>query len=536
MQILQDRIIYDENDWLGGLVPQAANSVALTVGKGAAYQRNINPFKFLGGICPGEYPAAATNVASITQVIQGGDVCYKALGTYAYLVGGALIHQLDLNVINIDVISNTAPWPHTIDHGHVSEYGNDLKIFTIVNGVSSTSSVMALYSFIDATDGDVGAFDTSSALPVFYDNFLSTQPTGAFTLTKDRHPMIVGDDGALYIGNGNSLAKLVGDGGGNGTLSTPLSFPTGTVIKSFTKYPDYLIIFAERNSGESGLYRGNSFAYFWNYQSQNFNFIYDLADNIVTSGGNWLGTPFCFTYGRAGNGNGGAISTKLKIFNGTKFEQVLEYDGEAPGHGAVEIYNGMITWSYGNAVNGFMVSYGSPWPGRIPNSFNYISEPSGVTNLTGGGFCSNLMQNKLYVCSGTGANGGLEIFGGSGFGPLSSNASYFRGVVAQPSFPSQMMGKIKSVKVHFRKLSTAGRTLKLELYFNGTTTYSTVFTGVGTLTSTVKENIFDSNNIEYPYFHGVFPVLTWDSGTSATDAPIVNKIEIFYEPVKKFIQ
>jgi hypothetical protein len=534
MQILEDRIVYSENDWLGGLVPQAENSVALSVGEGAAYQRNVNPFRYLGSICPGMYPTEVTNIASLTTIISGGDIDnYSTIAGYAYLVGGSLVHKLDLTVgATLDTISATTPWPHTIDHGHASEFGDDLKIFTIVNGATSTASVMALYSFTDATDGDVGAFDISSgALNVFYDNFLSTQPTDAFTLTKDRHPMIVGDDGALYIGNGNSLAKLIGDGGGNGTLSTPLSFPRGTVIRSFTKYPDYLVIFAKRNS--NSLYRGTSVAYFWNYQSKNYNFAYDLSDNEVTAGFNWLGTPGCFTYGRKANGKD--ICTKLKLFNGTKFEQVLEYDGSSPTHGAVEIYDSMITWVYGDSSLGKIGTYGSPWPGRIKNSFNFYGEATG-TGLTTeyGGFCSNLMGKKLYVSSGAGSPGGLQIFEGN-FGPYVATGSYFRGIVARPSFPSKHRGKIKSVKVHFRRTSTAGRTLKLDLYVDGITTYSTVFTGLGTNSDLVKEYLFDTNNSELPHFHGVFPVLTWDTGTDSSDAPIVSKLEIFYEPIK-FIQ
>lgn len=527
MKILQDRIIYDEDDWLGGLVPQAANSVALTVGKGAAYQRNVNPFRYLGGICPGVLATSVTNEDIIDSIIKAVDINYNATsGATAYLIGGSKVYSLNLNSgATLDTLSNTAPWPYTITEGG-SETGSDLKIFTIVNGLTSTASTMALFSFNSATGGDVGAFDISSALPVFYDDFLSTQPTGAFGLDVGiNKPMIVGDDGALYIGNQSSLAKLVGDGGGNGTLSTPLSLPKGTIIKSFTKYPDYLIIFTSRDITYT--WKGSSTAYFWNYQSPNYNFAYDLSDNEVTAGFNWLGTIGCFTRGRAANG--GETSTKLKIFNGTKFEQVLEYSGNnSPIHNGVEIYDSMVVWSMGDQKVG---SYGSPWPGRIPNSFNSFSETTGSSS---GGFCSNLLGKKLYISTGTSTGGGLQILSDN-FGPASANASYWRGIVAQPSFPSQTRGKIKSVKTHFRKNSTAGRTLALSLYIDGITTNATVFTGLGTNTDLVKENVFDSSNSELPHFHGVFPVLTWDSGTNSSDAPIVSKIEIFYEPIK-FIQ
>ena len=172
-KILSDRIIWDEDDWLGGLVPQARNNTPITVGIGAAYQRNINPFRRLGAITPGYAPSSVTNVASITSVVKSGDADYSGTTPYAYLVGGALVHRLKLDD---NTISNAAPWPHTIAHGaHGSILGEDIKVYNVMNAVTSVSSTMALYSFSDNTDGDVGAYDISSgALNVFYDNFISS--------------------------------------------------------------------------------------------------------------------------------------------------------------------------------------------------------------------------------------------------------------------------------------------------------------------------------------------------------------------------
>lgn len=522
-KILPDRIIWDEDDWLGGLVPQFGNNLPLTIGNGAAFMRNINPFRQLGAIVPGFLPVAVTKAASITSLLKSGDVDYSGTTPYAYLIGGALVHKLDLSN---DTIADAAPWPKTIAHGaHASIDGHDLKVFNVINAVTSVSSVMALYSFSDATDGDVGAYDISSgALNVFYDDFLSTQPTGAFALTTNPHPMIIGDDGALYIGDGRNLVKLTSDGGGNGTLETVLTLPIGTVIRSFTKSDDSLVIFASRsNVLSSSYYRGTATAYFWNYTSRNYNLAYDLSDNYVSAGFNWNGIIGCFTMGRTGAG--GSSTTKLKLFNGSRFEKMIEYSGNPPIHGGVEIHDNMVVWSFVFSGVGYIGTYGTPWDKK--GSFNFWGEGSGVS----AGMCLNLGGTKLYVSTGTGAaTGGLETFSGN-YGGVSTS-SFFQGIMSRLNFPSGMKGKIKSVKVHFQYAISGGRTLELRFHFNGVTTYSTVFTGKGTITDLTLEYIKDSSNIEFPHFHSIRPSLIWDTGGGATQAPAVGKVEVFYETVK----
>ncbi len=534
-KVLKDKIIWDEDDWLAGLAPQFISNTPLVIGNGASYQRNVNPFRKLGAIVPGFAPVNATNEASITDILVSGDTDYSGATPYTYLVGGDKVQRLD---ISTDTISNTAPWPRTITH-HATPAGKDLLIYNIINAVTSVNSTVALYSFSDATDGDVGMYDISSgALNVFDDDFLSTQPTGAFALTTDEHPMILGDDGDVYIGNGADLVKLKGDGGGNGTLSTALTFPNGTIIHSFTKYPQYLIIYASRsNISGSSYYRGNSVAYFWDYISNNFNNVYDLSDNLVTAGFNWNGIPGCFTYGRVSAG--GSITTKLKLFNGSRFEQIQEYVGNPPvGSGSVEIHDNMIVWNFGSASQSFIASYGSPWPGRVKNSLNYWGEGQGTgQSLSISGVCKNFSGVKLYVSTASGANGGLQTFSAN-YGPNSDGASYFQAIQASLNLPSQSIGRIKSVKVHFRGIATAGRAVRIVLQANyGSSATHRVFEAFGTITAgdTMKEYFKDTNDVEFPLFHTIAPVITWytdTGGVDNTDAPAVRKIEIFYDIVK----
>ena len=525
-KILSDRIVWDKDDWLAGQVPQADNGFDSGMGNGSFSQRNINPYRMLGGIAPGYLPVSAVNVDNIDAVIRAGDSDYSGATPYAYLLGGEKLYRLNLST---DTISNTAPWTHSIAHGgHTNIDGQDMKIVSILNSSTSAYSTVALYSFSDATDGEVGAYDVAG--DAFIDNFLSTLPTGAITLTTDPHPMIFSErDGGVYIGNGNTLIKLntiSPDGGSNGAVTVPLAFPNGTIIKSFTEYPNYLVIFAYRSSG--GLYRGEATAYFWDYVSEKFNFQYDLSDNLVTAGFNWLGTIGCFTYGRAGDG--GVVSTKLKLFNGTRFKQVAEYPTNPPGHGSVEIYDSMIMWNFGDNTQSYIGSYGSPWSSRIAGGLNYWGEPTGAgLDLGTTGMCKNLGGIKLYTSSGANNSASLEVFNGN-YGPKSSEASFVKATLAEPSFPYQTRGKVKSVKIHFKKASTAGRTLALTLT-NDNNDLTTVFSGIGTIKETSREYIMDVNNQELPYFSSLWPQLTWDTGTDGTDAPIPTKIEVFFDVV-----
>lgn len=526
-KILSDRIIWDSDDWFGGLSPQSRNNTLNTT-----YQRNINPFRVLGAIGPGYMPVSVTNVDLIDSVIRAGESDYSGTTPYAYLISqGGKIYKLDLAT---DTIDNSG-WTHQITH-HASVVGQDLKIVNVVNGVTSTASTMALYSFYDGTDGDVGAYDISSGLGVFDDDFLSTQPTGALTLTTDPHPMVFGDDGKLYIGNGRTLVRFDGETGGNGTVTVALTLPRGTIIRSFAKHPDGLLIYASRSNNVSGsFYRGNSTAYFWDYVSDNFNYPYDLSDNMVTAGFNWLGIPGCVTYGRTGEGNG-AVSSKLKLFTGSRFKQILEYPSNPPGHGSVEIHDSMILWVFGTSGSqSWIGSYGTPWEDRIKGSFNYWGEPRG-TSLDSGttGLCSNLGGTKLYVASGYNSSSALETFS-AGYGPIQSSGSYFQALPAKLTLPSGKAATVKSIKVHFNKASTAGRTFNLTLYFNGITTQSVVLSGLGTNSVLTKEYIVDTSGTSFPHFHSIKPYLTWDTGTDSTDAPLVEKIEVLIDIVN-FIQ
>lgn len=550
MQILQDRIIWDEQDWVAGLAPQNANNIGLTFGgHGASFQRNVNPYRRLGGIAPGYSPTTVSGVdaSSVTAMITAGDASYAGSTPFAYLAGGAQFHKLTLS--GTPALS-TSDFPKTIPVGGGASHGGhtDLSIKDVVVHNIGASTV-AFYSYSDNSDGDVGIYDIGASFTeAFTTNFMSdyvtsgtvlgsTGSSGSFLSASNEnpHPLIVGDDGALYIGDGRTLRKYDGESETSyGTLSTSFNLPRGFIIRAFGKILNYLVLFTSRSFGSSGsFYRGTTIVWFWNYLSDKPNYSYIIPDNIVTAAFNWNGILGCFTYGRSAEGN--RISTKLNILNGSRFEPIVFVNNNPPGLNSVEIHDQMVLWHFSNGSQGWIGSYGSPWQGRIPNALNFWGEPTGTSQSFGlGGLCKNFGGVTLYVSSGIGTSGGLESFL-SDYGPSTADASSWQGLTAVPLLPQGMKAKIKAVRVMFRNSASGGRTVTLSLVsdFRANKTM-TVISGESAITTETltREFRFDTNNNQPPYFTSIAPTISWSTGSGETDAPTIHRIEVFYEPSK----
>src|SRR5262245_25694862 len=138
---------------------------------------------------PGPGLANLTNgneSGAVTTLIKG--IQKRAVdGTNVYGVGGNKLYK-----INATTVVSDATWPHTIDKAAVTaEDGEDVEEYRGGYFYSYNHSGSA---------GDVGRYDGSAT---FDDDYLSTVPTGAGALAGGvPHPMIVGGDDTLYIGNG----------------------------------------------------------------------------------------------------------------------------------------------------------------------------------------------------------------------------------------------------------------------------------------------------------------------------------------------
>lgn len=529
-RVTADRIIWDENDWVAGLSPQHTSNAGLSVGgNGASFMRNVNPFRRLGGIAPGFLPSNVSNYAEVDGIVTGGDADISGTTPYAYLIQGASgstkVHRLDLSTDNI---TTTGGFPRTVAHGaHTSIAGQEVLVTSV------GASTVAFYSFVDGSDGDIGMYDIAGA--TFDDDFFSTAPSGATVLTAtDPHPMIIGDDGAMYVGNGRTLYKFDGETGANGTITTPFTLPRGFVIRSFKKTLNYLAIFTSRSNGVgSAYYRGTSVVWMWNYVSDRPNFQYPIPDNFLIGAFDWNGRLGCFSFGRSGEAR--SSSTRVWLFDGNGFQQAAIYPRNPPGNSGVEIHDSMLFWNFGNDSQSFLGAYGSPWPGKFPEGLHYIGEPSGLSQTAGvAGICRNFGGAVIYASSGASDSGGLQIFSTSTYGPSQTDGSFWQGLVAVPFLPRGEVGRLKSVRVTFRNTASGGRdiTLQMRTDFRADRTI-TVMSAVTEITATTMTREFRFDTSGNPtHFTSLAPNIIWSTGSGSADAPTVYRIEAFYDTIK----
>ena len=507
-------IRFDSSDWVAGLIPQwSANSgIANRViaGGGLSFARGIDPFRNYGYLTPGTMPTDATN----NSVIDAVQLAAVTNGNKAYTIGGTKLHEF---TITTDTITNAGDFPHTISahSGHSSVAGSDV----VTCYIGSTKYLF--YSWNDDTDGDVGRYDLSTT---FDDDWMSTIPaSGAVQSTTNPHPMIVGDDGFLYIGDGNVVNSLDGQTGANGTYeASSLDLPVGYVITSFAKVENYLVIFAYRSElSGSSYYKAEATAFFWDMISPTFTYSYDLKGNYVNGGFNWKNTVGCFTQGSSPYIYENKLSSLL-IFDGSKFEPVRSFTDNIPGHGGVEVIDDVI---YGNC-GGVVYQYGNPHPTE-DSSFNRITEFGGTTS---GGFLANFAGSSLYGSAGTTSSGGFEKMSGGYY----SNA-LFRTPTANLPFGSDMKGRIKKVKVFWGQVTEADcNTFSLSVVTDRGNTTTTVLSNLGSVAATdlVTSYTTDSSGAGFPEFASLNIIGSYTGGVDNTKIPpYIQAVEIYFDNV-----
>lgn len=530
------KIIYDMDDYLGGLHPKytdGASGFQRDFENTIATATAVTPYRFLGSISPGYAPSSVTNESVVTAFLRNGVVN----GAYGYLIGNnELIQQLDLGVSG----ALTSPAFRTISAhgGHNTVVGNDIILYTA--NVTSVSTLCAFYSWSDNTDWDVGRYTFAA----FIDNFMSgggasvpsgtllgggTTPTLASGVGKP-HPMIVGHDDVLYIGDQRYVHAYDGSTGADGTFSIGvLILPAGFRVTAFAKVsPRNLAIFAYRPSGDASTYYqyGEAKCFIWDYLSQDPDQIIDLSDNYVSEAFEYKGTIGCFTQGRIPDASQASLQSKMQIFNGSTFDVVASFNTNAPIHGGVDIAGDIIRWN----SEGNVYSWGAPFNG-LKNVLNKIEKGSGST--TGFLRVFNNTTTGLLISSGAGSgNGGLERLT-TGY----KDTSEFSLPMASPIFPEGKRGRVVSTTITFSQVSSAGRGLGLTLVDSdgGSTT---VFPSTGgnsisaiTASNIIKKYKFDNSAAPLPPFNDIKPYFTYSSGSGSSNAPIIRRTEIEYEHV-----
>lgn len=529
MKVQGTKIIFDSEDFLAGLYQQystdLAPSISAHLGHKLQSSTGFDPYRALGYASPSVNFDDVTNVSVVTDYIRDMATGRESSTDYGYLIGANnRLHRLDLST---KTLSNSGSWPRTITTG-VTGNAEGWDVVSYPVNVASVRTRSILYSWNDTGGAwNIGLFNQSSG--AFTDNYFTATAASPITPSGNNkpHPMIVGADDVVYIGDGNKLHGLDGAVGTDGTVYEDLLvLAEGYIITSFGLLDNYLVIFAYYSGkGNTASFdttvAGPAKAFFWDYESRDATAIVDLYDAVVTAGFTFKNTVGCFTQGNNLVYDGSNRFSRLKMWDGSKFETVEQFIGNAPIDGGVDIVGDSIQWN----SQGIIHSYGSPFEGYETVLNRFFDDASGTTS----GMLRTIAGAsgyQLFSCGAT-TSGGLRS--SQGASSYTSNASVATNK-AIFNFPSGIVGKIKEVTIRFGRTASNGRALNAYLVTDDATT-SQFMSGVTTISAgnLAQRFKFDISNNPFPRFNELGVALQWQGGSGANSAPIVRSIEVEIE-------
>ena len=490
-------IRWDGDDWANGLAPDWGTNGQFTKRSGGMNTAsNIDPNRRPGYLLPGFQAGTVTNAnASIDATVKNG----VAANDNAYLVAGDEVHELD--IVTNTITTGGSPFPHQIS----AHAGDNTVVVEDIVIYYKAGTKYAFYSWNDNADGDVGRYDLNTT---FDDDWMSTQPaTGAAQLTTTNpHPMIVGGDDILYIGDGNNLASY----DGTSDIFSPSAFdlPIGYVIQSFTKTATHLVIYALRSTGGTFNFKTECTAFFWDTASPSFTYSYDLSGNFVNGGFSLNGIPGCFVSGQSFDS---LKTSKLLLLENGSFVTKATFEGGVPKHGGVETFDGVIMWN----SDGNVYQYGSQHLG-LKNSLNQIMGGGGTGILKS-------FKDAQFILSGD-ATGDLFRFSG---GYNSARAAM---ALTSPPLQELQQARVSRVKVFYIQTGLTSNTdfyLSLNVDKLGTNhLILDVMDDPGGLV--VKyETLQDGTKLTDLQFESIAPVFTWTNAVASNPVGI-QAIEVYY--------
>lgn len=505
------KIRWDGSDWLSSLLPQFSTSsgyTRITTGKGFTNTVGIDPFRYPGFCSPGNSASAYT---SASTYIDSTVLNAVNNGSTAYLIGAST------KITSADLSTNTVSALRTIagsgaHAAHSSIVGNDVALYYV-----GTSKYL-FYSYSDNTDGDVGRFDLTST---YVDNYMSgTAASGAVLTTKGVHPLIVGSDDVLYIGDGNVLAGFDGQNGANGTFyPTKLALPKDYIITSYSKTANYLVIYAYKNTVGGSTYSADSTAFFWDYISADPTYSIPLQGSYVNGGFSYQGVAGCFIQGGSTNLDN-SKSSRMVLYDGTGFKPVCQFPEGIPTKGGVVAIDDMVYWN----AEGVIYRYGTPHLG-----FN-----KGLNRISVVGSASGLLKN--FVSNKLSASGSASIsYLDGGYYPT---AEFYTPFVTIP-FKEEHRGKVKTIKVYWYSIPGANCNPFSLFLKTETKNTTTVLSSKTTITTNVPgdgtSELFNmtSSNTALPVFDYINVFGTWSAGSDTTAIPLIPEaIEVYFEYTK----
>jgi len=445
--ITGNKIIFDERDWMAGFPIKKFGSGSFSyqsqkIGNYYEVGNKIDPWRVPGYLSPGFEASDVTDVGEIDNLLIQSVTTED--DTYAIEnrsdSADSQVHNLNSTT---GAVSTTAPYPHQISPGAGNTVtGQDMVLYK----VGTTTYAFYSYKITSTTDGDIGRI-TFGSPDTLDDDFMSTVPANAALLdTNNDHPLIVGADDIMYIGDGNNVHAFDGQTGANGTLSkNALTIPTEYQITGFARIrPRTLVIFAH-TAGQDSFHYARATAFFWDYLNNDFYDVVELNDNYVGSPFEHNGTIGCWTKGRRVlEGN----IRKMQLWNGTRFKTVATVGTEIPTTGGILSLDNLLMFNssgrvyyYGNVMDGYPIGL---W-----------------TTMAGSGTSSGLL--KQFTSSGTFASTGKTTSGG--LQSIDENYAYgqLQTAYARPIFSKGQIGQVDRVKVIFAKSSSPGRNFDMKL-------------------------------------------------------------------------
>jgi len=511
-------ILYNQDDFNGLNLGFATFAYIKELAK-SSWQRAINVFRAEKSLCPSHSTVAVTITAgkTVSAVMVNGVIDRSKNNGNAWMIeAGAKIHQFT-GVGLSPALDVDAAFPITISHGgHTTPVGEDITIIPLTAGAA------IVYSFNDTTDGDVGYVALEGTGQ--NDDWFSTLATGSILSKLYPHPLIIGDDKYLYIGDGNTLRWVAPDATAS---SNSTIVPVGYIIKCFSKSDTHLIIYIEKQNVSTSTVatKGECYAHYWNYSATRADYVKIINDNQVTSAGNWQGLQFCFTIG--GNSSYYPVThqSRMHILEGGEYKTIFTFPETPPVLGGWDIYGNMLHFLAGTTL----YSFGDQSVGikNIVNSIGYIA--SGVS-----GMCKGFNGTDLHLSAGSGASLGILKIGTQSPITFSSNAAW-RGVMAEPIFPKGMKGQIDQIEVSFKEAVVAANSLKFTLQidtdFGDTTT--TIIDAMTTVSANKKiiYKSLNSSGASLPSFNSLKPIVQYSAGSGTTEAQKVNYIKIYFSLV-----
>ena len=533
MQIQQKKIIWDGDDWLKGKAEQFETAVGNAgIMPGLTAMQNVNPFYKLGSITTSYKTIDIDDDEDLSEAQKSGKV-YRE-GFIATSFDGNLVRTdltTSITVPQLDTgTTDGVTWPYGINSSSANCTGEDTAVYN--SNVSSTSTNTFFFSWKDDTTGsetwNVGRYDGVNG--TIDDDFMSTVPTGSGDFDDTNyelpHPLEVGDDDVLYIGDGRYVHAYDGGQGTNGTFfEEVLTLPAGYVITAFGRVTDYLVVFAYKSnfvSGSNSYLQGTSKAFFWDYLNLDPTYIFDLNDNYVSEAVTFNSTVACFTRGRTNDLENPSRDCSLQLFTGSEFESVADWIGDVPIRGGSFVRDRAIWW---NSQDRFSNSVIYAWGQMFRNLDNKFYQLHLVSaNTSASGCLAQPTTRYLYVAGGA-INAGYV-------NPNQFTSGFFTTQVAAPKFNNEHIGKAVSLKVNFAETtSTAVPDITLQVYNQDGDSVTLLSNDPLQITDSnisAQYNIEDFGNL---FFNGAYVAVTWSENATDTNAQVIQSIELEYEPI-----